>query len=47
MKYRIKAYDIVNDIYILQRKFWFFWIATGSAGSKQKLEDWIADNEEE
>jgi len=43
MKYRIKEYDPVNDIYILQKQlFWFIWV-TISAGGKEKLELFIKD----
>ena len=37
MKYRIKDYDIVNDICLLQRHvFWFVWTSV-CAGSREKL----------
>jgi len=42
-KYRIKEYDIVNNIYILQKHvFWFIWRGIG-AGSKEKLEKKIKE----
>lgn len=40
-KYRIKPYDEINDIWILQEKFCsFFWRGIG-AGSKRKLQEFI------
>lgn len=44
MKYRIKAYDPINDIYILQKKVFFIFWANVSAGSKKQLETWIKEN---
>lgn len=44
-KYRIKKYDVVNDIWILQeKKLGLFWIGIG-AGSKEKLQKTINDLE--
>jgi hypothetical protein len=38
-QYRIKPYDLVNDIWILQKRvFLFFWVSMG-AGSQSKLAD--------
>jgi len=46
-KYRIKEFDPVNDIWILQKKvFKFFWISQ-SAGSKKKLQGFIDTNQPE
>jgi len=45
MKYRIKEYDPINDIYILQKHFfWFIWYGV-SVGSKEKLTKFITDVE--
>ena len=44
-KYRIKKYDVVNDIWILQeKKLGLFWIGIG-VGSKDKLQKTITDLE--
>ena len=44
-KYRMKPYDLVNDIWILQRRFLLvFWIPMG-VGSKQKIEAKLAELE--
>ena len=38
LQYRIKPYDLVNDIWILQKRvLFFFWVSMG-AGDKAKLE---------
>jgi len=43
--YRIKEYDVVNDVYILQRHlFWFVWKGVG-VGSKERLEEKIKELE--
>jgi len=40
-KYRIKKFDVVNNIWILQeKKLFVFWIAIG-VGSKEKLQETI------
>ena len=41
MKFRLKPYDEVNDIYLLQKKVLCFWFNTGSVGSKKKLNTYI------
>ena len=43
-KYKISAYDFVNDIYILKKKIFWFLYRDKSAGSKEKLENWIKNN---
>jgi hypothetical protein len=45
-KYRLKEYDPVNDIYLLQKHVFWFWWVTMSAGSKAKLEKFIKDAHE-
>ena len=46
-KYKLKDYDKVNDIYLLQQHvFWFFW-KTISAGPKEKLVKFIEENSNE
>tara|TARA_R100000951_G_scaffold112182_1_gene112182 strand:+ start:5634 stop:5780 length:147 start_codon:yes stop_codon:yes gene_type:complete len=43
-KYRLKDYDPVNDLYLLQEHMiWFLW-RTISAGSKEKLNKFIEEN---
>ena len=38
MKYRIKPFDVVNDIWVIERRLFFFlWISVG-VGSKEKCE---------
>lgn len=45
MNYRIKHYDPVNDIYILQQRFlWILW-RTVSVGPKARLEKFVAEQE--
>jgi hypothetical protein len=41
MKYKIKPYDEVNDVYLLYRHSWWIFYNFVSAGSKQKLEDFV------
>lgn len=32
-KYRIKAHDVVHNIWVLQeRRWWFFWVPIGTGG---------------
>ena len=39
MKFRIKPYDLVNDIWLLQRRvFWMFWRTEGVGTEKQLTE---------
>ena len=41
-KYRIKPYDLVNDIWLIQKRFlWIFWlsISAGSEGECQIIVD--------
>lgn len=36
----MKAYDRLNDLYILlEKKFFFFWVPTGEMGKKKEVED--------
>ena len=43
MKYKLKIYDELNDIYLLYRhKFWFFWSFVG-VGSKDKLTRFVKE----
>jgi len=37
MKYKIKAYDEVHDIYLLYRQSWFIFYSFVSTGSKETL----------
>lgn len=48
MKYRLKAYDLANDIYLVQRKVLFFWVTSAKfgAGSKEKMTHLIRENDE-
>ena len=39
--YRIKKYDVINDIWTLQERTCFIFWKTISAGSKAKLQAWI------
>lgn len=41
MKYKLSPYDLANDIWIIKKKFLFFWIPLVSAGvgSKKKMEN--------
>lgn len=42
-KFRIKEFDLVNDVHILQKHlFWFVWKDVG-AGSKRELESKIKE----
>ena len=43
MKYKIKPRDEVNDIYLLYRQSWWFFYSFVSAGSKQRLKDFVSD----
>ncbi len=37
-KYRIKPYDLVHDIWYIQRRFlWIFWLSVG-VGSKHEAQ---------
>jgi hypothetical protein len=37
-QYRIEPYDVVNDIWLLQKRaFWFFWRDLGVGGRKVLL----------
>jgi|688.fasta_scaffold2212714_2 hypothetical protein len=40
-KYRIKEYDILNNIYLLQERFLLVFWRSISVGSKEKLENFI------
>lgn len=40
-KYRIKDYDILNNIYLLQERFLLVFWKSISVGSREKLEDFI------
>ena len=46
-KYRIRSWDIVNNLYMLEEQvFWFIWKFVG-LGEKEKLKKIIKDLEEE
>jgi hypothetical protein len=45
-KYRMKEYDPINDLWILQKRFFIFWLGM-SVGSKEKVEKFIKDKEKE
>jgi len=40
-KYRLKAYDVANDIYYIEKRSFFMWWAdsTYGAGGKEEMED--------
>jgi|TARA_R110000851_G_scaffold307483_1_gene466029 hypothetical protein len=42
-KYRIKEFDPLHDIYLLQRHVFWFWWVTVSAGTKHDIEKFIVD----
>jgi len=45
--YRIKEFDPINDLYILQEKFMFIFWRTISAGSKVRLQEYINSQKED
>ena len=44
-KYRLKAYDVAADIYLIQKRFLFMWFTCPSfgAGKKEKMTQIIHD----
>jgi hypothetical protein len=46
-KYKIVPYDLANDIWIVKKKFLFFWITQPSfgAGTKTKMELLMKQND--
>jgi len=45
MKYKVKPYDVVNDIWIIyERVFFIFWRNIG-VGTREKCEKYVKDNE--
>lgn len=43
-KYKIKPYDEINDVYLLYRQSWWIFYSFVSAGSKNKLEEFVQKN---
>lgn len=41
-KYRIRAHNPLGDVWLLQQRFlWIFWRTIDVSISKQRLENWI------
>lgn len=43
MKYRIKEFAPIHDIWLLQKRVFFLWINV-DVGSKEKIESYIKEN---
>jgi hypothetical protein len=43
VKYEIKPFDEVHDIYLLHRQVWWIFSTFVSAGSKAKLEEFVKE----
>lgn len=41
MKYKIRAFDEVNDVYLLYRQVWWIFYSFVSAGSQVELERFV------
>jgi hypothetical protein len=44
MKYKIKSFDEINDIYLLYRQVWWLFYTFVGSGKKRELEKFVVTN---